>query len=516
MSSTRRSARSSGSRTKYTGDPFEAAGIHQESDTEQSSKAKGKQRAVNVEDLSDSDELFVAEDERGEEDQASVDEDEDEGEGEGEDEDEAADRDDASEHAEEEEEVHDAMDVDEADEPEVEGKDQASNKDRKPRNLAHGSGLFTMAQDEFHSRGIINPMAHTSKSLETRMNFGTDERDMLAIIYARQCWSGGLDTTFPTRRALDAASCLPGYQYGSTLGIAPEEAAMERTRGWDWYYDADIGGRFRKKQRLEKVEGSEARRTYMPRSKGKHTVLAGPVDDQKAVELGHNQVFNFGEAWGKREAQKKDKRTSKQKDTATSERAREGWILNLGQKIQAMDWTPNQSGLFQYLAVSVPVSKEQRQSYPDPLENQMPSTFKPSAPHPAALQVWEFKAKKAGSLTKSVDMHFEPRLRLALCTDWGDLRRIAWCPMRRDARKEDGEGAMKSIGLLAGVWTDGSVRVMDVQMTRNSDDEEYCKHAWVPVYHVAELTFHRQSSIPCLCSQTAFDSVHLCGLAVSK
>ena len=46
-----------------------------------------------------------------------------------------------------------------------------------------------------------------------------------------------------------------------------------------------------------------------------------------------------------------------------------------------------------------------------------------------------------------------------LCTDWGDAKQLKWCPTPFDIpRPANGTW----LGLLAGVWADGAVRVVTV------------------------------------------------------
>lgn len=462
----RRSARQSGPRTGYISDPFALAGVlSDDSDSEKPREGKGKQRAENAENISGSDEEFAASQsgEEEEEDHESSDED----------------ADNASEDA-EDERPPSSMEIDETDELGLDTKGTSKQSRRRPPRQSLD---WKVMGDEAHShsRGIFNPQAHTAKNLYLQVNFGTDERDLLAMTYTRDRWCQGIDSTFPTRRSLNEAESFPDYQYGPTFGSDPEDVRRERTHGWDWYYDSDIGGRFKKRQRLEKLEEDELRRVYLPESKGKHTVLVGPVDNQKAAELEQNESFNFGEAWGERKYHGKNTnapRGSKaEQEPREKKKTREGWIVNLGNKIQALGWAPNQPGLTQYLAVVVPITEGQKRNYSAPLEGKIAPAFRPSAPYPCALQLWAFKAKKEDSLTKTMDMGTKPRPRLVLCTDWGDLRRLSWCPIARDKRDEDDEDIMRNVGLLAGVWSDGMVRVIDVKISRSGDATELCKEA---------------------------------------
>ncbi|KAJ0424134.1 hypothetical protein BJY00DRAFT_277128 [Aspergillus carlsbadensis] len=318
--------------------------------------------------------------------------------------------------------------------------------------------------EETHSRGIWNPFEHVGKSVHLQATFGLDERDILAALYARDRWTRGFDSTFPARISLDEAQTLRDYKYGSTFGVETEDLNKESTHGWDWYYSDGTGERLRKRQRIEPITEMEARQSFMPTPKeGKHTVFVGPANKQMAFTLDQYDVVNLGDAWG----EAKDGRTTDSAGYKRLKKMRQGWIINVGQRVQAVAWAPNQSGLTQYLAVTAPISSEQKDNYPDPLKDYAAPAFRPSAPYPCALQLWAFKADKGGSITKSIDMSFIPKLRLVLGTRCGDLRRIAWCPIRRAPQDEDDEDVDKTIGLLAGIYGDGYVRVIDVKMSRD-------------------------------------------------
>lgn len=446
MPRARRFTRVSGARTNYTTDPFELGGVDGESDAAETADPAAAQ-ADDGNNEEDSDEEF--QDAPGNEGGAEEDEDRDE---------------------EAEPEHEDEMDIDEPT-PTAKSRGKKNKTAEEENKASHPAptkkrrqdGAVVLKGDETHSRGITNPLEHVGKSLHLQFSFGTDERDLLAILYARDRWSKGIDSGFPSRASLNAAQTQPDYMYGPTFGAEPEDVRMESTRGWDWYYDGEVGERFRKQQRLDKIDENEGHRTYMPAPKpGKHTVLIGPADGQKKFSLGQFESFNFGEAWG-------------ESKSGTKRKHREGWIINLGHKVQAMAWAPNQDGLVQYLAAVAPITDEQKTLYPDPLADKAALAFRPSAPYPSALQIWTFKAERDDSLTKALDMEYKPRLRLALCAEWGDLRRIAWCPSPRAKRDEDDEDALKGIGLLTGVWGDGCVRVLDIKTNRDPNTTEFCK-----------------------------------------
>ncbi|KAL4820842.1 hypothetical protein BDW67DRAFT_172384 [Aspergillus spinulosporus] len=455
MPSSRRSGRLSGVRKSYTVDPLADDDLDPAIFGEEDSRApqtKGKGAAQGDD---DSDDEFQAQEE----------------------EEENHDDDDASE-AEDSGAENDGEEVDAADFPAAEAATSRSRRlkgSQKPVRLdqprstkkRRPDGAIVLTGDETHSRGAWNPLEHAGKSIHLQVTFGLDERDLLAVLYTRDRWSRGIDSTFPTRVSLDEAESLRDYKYGLTFGVEPDDYEKERTSSWDWYYDDDgPGGRSRRRQRVEQITKQEARSTFLPTPKqGKHTVLMGPAGSQMEFNLNQYEIFNFGDAWG-------ELKSRNQKD-ASKKKKRQGWVLNIGQRIQCLAWVPNQGGRDQFLSVVAPITNEQKQTYPDPLKDYAAAAFRPSAPYPCALQLWAFRASEDGGLTKTIDMSVEPSLRLILCTKWGDLRRMAWCPISRKPRDEDNQGGFRSLGLLAGVWGDGYIRVIDVKVNNDPTETEF-------------------------------------------
>ncbi|EAW09617.1 transcription factor TFIIIC subunit TFC6 [Aspergillus clavatus NRRL 1] len=463
MPRARRSTRLSGATTKYTSDPFEVAGVSDDFDFAEGPSVPGRREKQPISPEISSDEEYKEAQNDATEGRGAEDEDDDED----------GDVEMVLEEPDDEDELND--DDTDAVKPKKAKKAKAparaSSKAKPPRSRPEDRTV-AIAEDETHFRGTWNPIEHMGKTIHMKVTFGTDERDLLSMAYTRDRFARGVDAAFPTRASLDEAQTLPDYKYGPTFGAEPEDVKKESTRGWDWYYADDIGGRARKRQRIEPIGEEEARSRYMMRQEKKLTVFIGPVDEQKKFELRQNEAADFGEAW-----RDKGKKSDFEPKTAT----REGWLLNMGQKIQGMAWVPNQPGLTQYLAIVAPISDEQKEDYPDPMKHQAGLAFRPSPLYPCALQIWAFKAKRDDVLTKTLDMKFKPRLRLALCTDWGDLRRIAWCPMPRAPRDEDDEDPLKHLGLLAGVWGDGYVRVIDVKLSRDPSATEF-KRVHSPVF----------------------------------
>ncbi|KAJ5989117.1 hypothetical protein N7481_004327 [Penicillium waksmanii] len=455
----RKSGRVRASKAVYTEDPFAVAGI---SDDEPDENPPKRARRLKQESPSD-DEFVGGEDEEEEEvDDDDVDDEEME---------DAA----ASEEAEDEEEG-------EAGEAEEDGrrspdetvvnvnaaafipKKKAAISTARPRTKAP-DGSMEMDPNETHYRGGLNHNHNTSKEMLYRFAFGSDERDLFAALYQRDQWLEGGDACLPRRNTLENPKRQPDYPYGPTLGLSPEDFEAESKSAWDWYYDKDIGDRFRATQHFEKLKKTDINKYLAKPPTKKHTVLMGPADQQTQIDLGYDEPYDYSKPWDF---------TSGSNNQKPRKSTREGWLMSFGRKIQCLAWAPNQEGLSQYLVVVVPITEAQKKKCSF-LGADSGNSFQPTPSYPCALQLWEFRGKEIGCPTKSLDMSTKPQRRLVACTNWGDIRSIAWCPMPREERHEDSEGDTQSIGLLAGIWGDGKVRVLDIKVHRVSQQEEYVR-----------------------------------------
>ncbi|PGH10444.1 hypothetical protein GX51_00203 [Blastomyces parvus] len=339
-----------------------------------------------------------------------------------------------------------------------------------------------------HSRGLYKPSAHGAKVTYLKLTFGDSDEDLLPMIYNRTRWTKGRDATFPSRDTLRETLSMTIDEIGAAFGVSGDMLRKEATSSWDWYYGENSSPRFSKRQRTASITAEEGK-PYLPRARTKeHTVIIGPASSQKVYELAVGQSLDFGEPWSAMESKGKPPGRPKKGDKLTHEavkaqeavpngsasrsrRNREGWILNLGNKVQCVSWAPNCTGSSQYLAVAVPILDSQKQSL-DGISQGAPA-FTPSPPYPSAIQIWAFESTKEDGDIRQLDMTVKPRLRQVICTDAGDIRLLSWCPMGRDERGGDETVESVNIGLLAGVWGDGSVKVLDVQLNKLASEIEY-------------------------------------------
>ncbi|KAL1958271.1 hypothetical protein VTO42DRAFT_4779 [Malbranchea cinnamomea] len=342
-------------------------------------------------------------------------------------------------------------------------------------------------REETHSRGLVKTSHHDSKFMQLKFTFGTSSNELLSMVHARDNWTGTWDLTFPSKDTLKAVRKNPTYGPGATFGVERELLKTESTKGWDWYYNESTGIPFRKRQRVERIT-SDLVQDYLPTDeKTEHTVIIGPAGSQKVYKLGRGQCFNFGEAWGSTQLASKKKRgrprgtqnTAENGSTLDNpsnlsnqiphtEKIREGWILSLGNTVQALSWAPNCPET-QYLAIVVPITDQQK-AVISSHTGQTPA-FTPSPAYPSAIQIWSFESKDCDGLRR-LDMESKPRLRMILCTDAGDIRRLCWCPMARNHRPGDETDDSINIGLLAGIWGDGTVKVLDVALRKDAIETE--------------------------------------------
>lgn len=484
----RRSTRRATTRKSYTEDAFEAIGLEDDEDTEHienptSSKEKtGKSRKRQRD---ESDDEFVEE-------AAAEEEEEDE-----------------SVKAEEEEAGDDFEDEAGAEDPvtpavKLSRMSIAARGSRTPTSNAarqrRDDGTLLFKPTDTHTRGAYNPSEHVGKSMHIKLSFGTDDRDLLATAAARAQWSLGIDATFPTRDALENAPTADEYGPGAAHGTSAEELEREATEAWDWYYDDNYGPAFRKRQRVEKIDKQRAEQTYLYRpSKSSHRVIYGPSENLSTAHLAQYESLNFGDAWKYRdethktgkasEIAKKGKGRKKKAEistppvddteppeTPTGARRKNhyGWILNLSGKIQALGWAPNQDGLTQYLAVSVPISSEQEKENNPPEPPVASRAFSASPPYPGAVQIWSFDAEdRKDGMVKTIDVKSKPKLRQVLCMDFGHVRKIYWCRFNRKRRGNEAVGV--DLGLLACIFSDGRTRVFDIKVNGDGDVTEYRK-----------------------------------------
>ncbi|KAL8732901.1 MAG: hypothetical protein Q9166_002502 [cf. Caloplaca sp. 2 TL-2023] len=318
----------------------------------------------------------------------------------------------------------------------------AERKRRARREGTHVRGIAELVK--YHAKG---PKDEYIYSL-----FGSATQDLLHMARTRDQWV--YDATLP-RRPNESGSRGMHRLFSHT----EEKRQMEATVGWDWYYNH--GGQ----QHMANVQTSHPMSTdegvkYVPRSSDvPRTIFMGPYGRQSRFDLPILQSMTVDEAW---------KQVAPQNDTESngpgrprSHKRKGGWMLNVGTSVRCAEWAPNHTGDTQYLAISNLQSKS-NQKFGQ-------SKFSPAftaQSFPSSIQIWSFSSTEAPDRRIHLNPDRPPHLRLVICTDWGDAKHLRWCPMPRNFRNK-GQGGKFPIGMLACVWSDGHVRVIDIHLDQS-------------------------------------------------
>ena len=320
------------------------------------------------------------------------------------------------------------------------------------RSYAHLRWKRKTRDSSLHSRGMPEVKNSEAKENYLKTIFGTGDEDIVHIVRSKDQWSG--EVSLPRRTTEDG---LTGMRY--FFSHTEDKREMEATVGWDWYYER---GRdlFSNKQKLRPISGSEGDKYVHKPMKQSHSVLLGPYGKQRMFHLSQLETLELGETWKAATTYDVEGAKSEQKSFKGQ---RAGWILNVGTGVRCLDWAANHGGDTQYLAIA---TSEPRNYKTKELYKESPA-FTPSPPSPSCIQIWSFSSSIQPGQVSSLDSTVKPQLRLVICTEWGPVKHLKWCPMPRRLRDEESRGKT-SIGLLAGIWGDGNLRVLDVQMAQDS------------------------------------------------
>jgi transcription factor C subunit 6 len=283
-------------------------------------------------------------------------------------------------------------------------------------------------RNETHSMGIAGFHARYSREDRVVGHFGTGEEDVIAHVRFRDLWRN--TPYFPARSAVSRSPFYPA-----------KKRSKEATEGFQWYYD--LGGRelFQQTQIIHE-QSVEDMQSILPNCP--NAFIAGSYNDPNLFRLEALQSVSLVDALAK-------------PNSKSSGTGRSGWILNLGARAQCLEWVPNRNNISQILMASANSSTSRDNPIGrDENDEEFQSAFKPGPQRLSGLYLWEFPANRS-----KLDFQQDPRLRAVISYDWNDARQLKWCPA--PVRDDDLEDADQTrLGLLAGVWADGLVRVIDV------------------------------------------------------
>ena len=344
---------------------------------------------------------------------------------------------------------------------------------KKHQKKAQFSLAAASLNNAMHSRGLQSTHIASAKDHVWSSLAGPDRKDIFAILTQRNQWRLARDATFPSRSSL-ANIAKDGQLFAlSNLGIEFDDLKHENTVGWNWYNEP-AGLRFRVNQCMCNMDREKITSHLDPATGQEVKLVMGPTSNQQIYSLEHLDSMDFGAAWNiPSSSQHGDDFGSSHSEAGNrtshgQSRYREGWLVNLGSKIQCLAWAPNLcKSKVQYLALSVACSSAQRDSVL-PVEDRRAAAFRSSPAYPSAIQIWalQFEHSDTDGLQR-IDMKVKPVLRTVLCTRWGDIRQLQWCPVLRDLEGEgngESDDGRRYLGLLGVLASDGHIRVLDISV----------------------------------------------------
>lgn len=321
--------------------------------------------------------------------------------------------------------------------------------DKTRRRLSSSIGTST------HSRGIASDQARGSKRAAYQKTFGPDVEDLSDVLFARDTWLRARDVTLPSRRSIFATVQQSQTSPSRRAATDNEEHLPFDRRSTNEPFLADA---IRKNQTLTDMDQEELHEKYLPQPTTHHSVVLGARGKQTKFNLTRLSPLDFGRAW-LAEPQNEAGQEQQSPNLLPAQRYHEGWLIDAGERVQGLAWAPV-CGELQYLAIVTRCTPSQRHSVSAEV-NDRPA-FHPCPAYPASIQIWAFQTKPTdtGHL-RTLSFDAQPRLALIVGTDWGNLRRIKWCPsMEAESTVRTGGGpdvVTRLLGVLSG---DGYARVL--------------------------------------------------------
>lgn len=426
--SRRTTARRSSAKKRYTLDPFEGIEELQDAVSEHSPVRRSRD--------SDSEDEFVVEAEAAE----AAEDDDDDDEMSGVDVEVEARSEAASDAG--EQDLDDAISIAGDDEDEDDEEEGDEDDEGRPagaaRNIARKARApFTGPEGLLFNRGLPDSVTRKSGKHDKRLFlFGSSIKEFAAIEEACMKWNG--QDTLPVRRKPEEMAG-DGYDYSYWQGKAARKREQEES--WSWYFEHRGNESFAKRQVTSMLSNEEGQARTLTGDLPERSFLSGPLNAVQFNKLRVGASVSLKELW--HQVQPKSTKGAS-KYTASS---KAGFILNLGAKIRCTEWAPNQPGSAQYLAISTLQARN--------IAKGIAPAFTPQQPHAAEIQIWKFTGTSQGS----IDPDVAPALKYVICTEWGDVKALKWCPAPYNPSSTL---TKRSLGLLAGIWGDGGLRVIDL------------------------------------------------------
>ncbi|KAM0720713.1 hypothetical protein Q7P37_004850 [Cladosporium fusiforme] len=314
---------------------------------------------------------------------------------------------------------------------------------RKPRvPLAGPEGLL-------FARGLPESVTRKSGKHDKRLFlFGSSVTDFENIEKACYKWDG--QDALPVRRK-PQNPVASNFEYSYWQGS--DARKREEDSSWKWYFEHGGKESFKKRQNFVKMSSEEGRDRLTASEAPERSFVAGPPSASKLYKLPIGQSVSLKQIW---EQSSEAEGAKPSKNSAVN---KAGFVLHLGDRVNCVEWASNQQGSSQYLAASTSPER--------PVPKGTAPAYTPQGPFASHVQIWEFTAHENGSL----DSDIAPVLKYALCTEWGDVKALKWCP----APYKSSASTKGSIGLLAGVWGDGGLRVIDLMDQPKTSTTNYIR-----------------------------------------
>jgi transcription factor C subunit 6 len=204
----------------------------------------------------------------------------------------------------------------------------------------------------------------------------------------------------------------------------------------------------RSHQILKEIDYDELSTKHLLHNKPSHSVVLGPWGNPRQFDLPYLSPLDFGQAWRHEED-----------PSSSSQRHHQGWLLNVGEKVQDLAWCPCDTPV-QYLAVAVRCTSGQRRAgvaASGQEERQSRPAFHPSPPYPSAIQIWAFQTDTTQFPgVRALSTTRKPNLAVVIATEWGNIRQIKWCP------STTAETDSSTMGVLGVRSSDGCARILAV------------------------------------------------------
>lgn len=317
------------------------------------------------------------------------------------------------------------------------------------------------------SRGLADAPRAGPIDVMYPLIFGPTDQDLDPVIHARSVWLKGNDATLPTRTTLSDPKSSSDY------------LRREDDRRGEVYVRDHIGldnvGKGRVKPEDRSRGASYINRLLEVNAEQLKALLARQkttaIDEALARSEGflpYTNVCAVVTGWnGFQRSMEIQSAQSVPLSTSSDPNEHEGWLLNVGEKIQQLSWAPH-AGTTRYLATVTRCTPDQRERLSPSIPHTFGPAFSATSSYPSAVHIWSFDSipsKHTGLL--DLDLRNAPRPSQVLGLHGGDIRLISWAP-RSSFNNDD-----LLPHLLAVLSTDSHVRILCIDLSAASKNTQY-------------------------------------------